>query len=110
MRELLRKWLGIKEIDDLVGRPEEKKKGPNTLLYSFIVWDWDSTPKTLSEKYERLKQDFEELDHKFDLLERYLSIELIKQKTENQTYDWADKKEEEYFRKTKSYEATKKEI
>jgi len=81
-----------------------------SLLNSIWSWDYNYTPKTLEERLEDQKKDFEELDRKFDALERYLQIEYYKEDTETQVYDWADKKHSEGFRKApKKYEEMKAE-
>lgn len=69
-----------------------------------------SYKKSLREEAKSIREDFNELDHKFDLLERYLEIEYFKVDEKTATYDWADKTSNEGFRKAKKgYAALKAE-
>lgn len=92
--------------------PEEKKQEMGDYYGGLLMpyWIFGGYKKTLRNEAKSIRKDFEELDKKFDALERYLQIEYYKEDTETQQYDWADKKHSEGFRKAaKSYEAVKEE-
>lgn len=94
----------------IFSQKKEEKRGFNGILNSIWLWDYSFMPKTLEERLEDQKKDFEELDHKFDLLERYLKIEYYKVDETTATYDWADKTSNEGFRPVKqTYEQMKSE-
>ena len=103
MRETLRKWLGITSLEKRVG-VEKKSEDTNIFRWAFA---WDFMPQDLTSKTKQLRDDFEELDKKFDELEKYLQIEYYKIDTEVQVYEWADKEKTEGFRKTKPYKEIK---
>lgn len=116
MEKYIKKWLGVEKIENrlnkiesFVGKEEEPKDkgGLYSVLDSLIFNSWGGGKKTLADKYDQLRKDFEELDKKYDALERYLKIEYVKTTEETQTYDWADKKNTEGYRKTKSYDEVK---
>lgn len=91
---------------------EEEKKSDSYFGLSIydMMWVGSNYKKTLREEAESIRKDFEELDHKFDLLERYLEIEYFKVDEKTATYDWADKTSNEGFRKAKKgYAALKAE-
>jgi hypothetical protein len=97
-------------LESEVGTEKEPENKRTNLEYLLApIWLWD-TKKTIREEAKELRKDFEELDHKFDLLERYLGIEYFKVDEQTATYDWADKTSNEGFRKAKkSFEDMKKE-
>lgn len=112
----------IEKLEKVVGKNKEIKEAKETStnlftnMYEALIRPYGySKPETLVEKYDdllnrhnNLKKDFEELDNKFDHLERFLKIEFFKQKTDVQVYDWASTDEKEGFRATKSYDEVKK--
>lgn len=113
----------IEVLENLVGKFEEENKSEkpddylSSLTFSLIYDWWDSKPKTLIQKHKSLQKehdqlvtDFKELDHKFDLLERFLQVEYFKIDEKTATYDWANKTSNEGFRKIKqTYEEMKEE-
>jgi hypothetical protein len=111
----------IEKLEGTVGEFKKKERTEGQLSYFNIVnsWldGWTTPPENtlvqkhevLQKKHEQLKENFLELDHKFDLLERYLQIEYFKIDENTATYDWADKTSNEGFRKAKPYEAVKAE-
>lgn len=115
MKNYIKKWLGITKLEGTVGEIKPKKE--NIVNISGLMWfgnyeyaDMSLAGRysSLSTKHDKLQDDFEELDKKFDALERYLQIEYYKEDKETQVYDWADKKHSEGFRKTKqTYEEMK---
>ena len=108
MKNKLRKWLGINDLESLVGKPEkEKSTWSSKILFGF--YDWEPVDNSLSAKYTRLRKDFEELDKKFDDLEKYLQIEYFKTDESVQVYEWENTEKRQGFRKTKPYEVIKKE-
>jgi hypothetical protein len=102
----------ISSLESLVGKEEAKEKKQRS--YLGVHWDYwlfdPSSHRTLVSESKSIREDFEELNKKFDALERYLQVEYYKEDKETQVYDWADKKHSEGFRKTKkTYEQMKKE-
>lgn len=98
----------IKKLESRIFKKKEKKdtKWYFNSLMSFMG-DWE--PETLEARVDKIREDFEELDRKFDLLERYLNIEYFKVDEKTATYDWADKTSNEGFRKAKkTYQQMKK--
>lgn len=116
MKNKIKIWLGIvdysADITDLKARLGKEKKVKSEWPFYTITSDfWFGKPRdnSLFAKHQQLRDDFEELDKKFDALERYLQVEYYKEDKETQVYDWADKKHSEGFRKTdKTYEQMKK--
>ncbi len=112
LKKLFKKKPKVDRIAVLEARIFSEKKPEKKSMYSLMdslwmgMYHWE--PTTLEERIEQQKKDFEELDHKFDLLERYLKIEYFKNDETTATYDWADKTSNEGFRAIKtSYEEMK---
>lgn len=104
MKNKIKKWLGVSNLELLIGEEEPTNRRFSTLDYIFNY----SHGITIISRHKRLREDFEELDKKFDALERYLKIEFYKKDEETQIYDWADKNHTEGFRKaSKTYEEMK---
>lgn len=102
----------IDRITALEARIFSEKKEEKNSLSSFwgglLYASYDWKPETIEDRIQKLRDDFEELDHKFDLLERYLKIEYFKVDEQTATYDWADKTSNEGFRAIKqTYEEMK---
>ena len=97
----------ITQLENEIGKEDVKDGG--TSVFAIYYSSWLKSP-SIRDNIKQLRQDFEELDKKFDALERYLQIELILGTEEKQTYDWAEKKDIYEFRKCKkTYEEMKKE-
>ena len=115
--ETIKKWFGVSKFDErlaklesVIGKRKEKARS-NSLMFHYIntYFEWDKKDEGLVHEIDSLRADFEELDKKFDALERYLKVEFFKEDTEIQVYDWADKNHKEGFRATKkTYEEMKK--
>lgn len=102
-----------KRLEEVEGEVLPKKEESHStylgLLYS-IPFFGAPYQNSLRSKVEKLRKDFEELDVKFDALERYLQIEFVLGEQSTQTYDWAEKKEIKEYRKCKkTFEEMKKE-
>lgn len=117
MKSLFRKKTKVSEVDRITAlekrifseKKEEKKDfWGASMLNSILYYNYDWKPQTLEDRLEQQKKDFKELDHKFDLLERYLKIEYFKTDENTATYDWANKTSNEGFRAIKeTYEEMK---
>lgn len=103
----------ISALESEVGTEEKKKEETVDIFGSYIfsaAWPLFNYKKSLRDEAKSIREDFNELDKKFDLLERYLGIEYFKVDEKTATYDWADKSTNEGFRKAKkSFEDMKKE-
>lgn len=117
MKNKIKNWLGVTKLENTVGEFKSENKKEEVNFPGWFTWSsWTFADnslvgryKSLLGKHDALRKDFEELDEKFDALERYLQIEYYKEDKETQVYDWADKKHSEGFRKTaKTYEQMKK--
>ncbi len=122
MKNKIKQWLGIIDVDNInslqkrisslekeIG--EEKEEGISDYLFwsGFSIFGDSPKVNSLHSRIKSVRDDFNELDKKFDSLERYLQIEYYKEDKETQVYDWADKNHSEGFRKCKkTYEQMKK--
>ncbi len=79
----LRKQLA--DLERSIGEKTKVKENASGLYYIFSSDLWSSYPRTLWGEVEQLRRDFEELDKKFDDLERYLKIEHFS-KTESEGF------------------------
>ncbi len=84
----------LKEIEREVLPKNDENEYIGGLLYGLRTF---LASRSLREDVESIRKDFEELDGKYDLLEEYLGIEFVEEKTSSN--DWS--KKSSFYRKVK---------